>query len=202
MDDERAAARAVNCAGEWIAGAAARAYVPLMDLRTLAAAALSLILSACAAQPTPYQPRIDGTGYAEQQLDSQTWRVEFAGNTVTSRETVENYLLYRAAEVMLFGGYDRFVILEKEIERNVAYQGYGGYQPQIGVGFFHSRSFGYGYHGAYAPDRYYPRVNYTGYATIRTYKGGRVPGDAVVYNAQELVQQLGPTIQLPQPPEG
>jgi hypothetical protein len=171
-----------------------------MDLRTLAAAVLSLGLVACAAQPTPYQPRADRTGYAEQQLDSRTWRVEFAGNTVTPRETVENYLLYRAAEIMLFGGFDKFVILEKEIERNVAYQGYGVYGPRVGFGFFHHRHFGYGYSGSYAPDRYYPRVNYTGYVTIRTYDRGRgVPGDAVVYDAHELVQQLGPTIQLPKP---
>jgi len=174
-----------------------------MNLRAMAAAALSLGLAACAAQPTPYQPRLEGAGYAEQQLDSRTWRVEFAGNTVTPRETVDNYLLYRAAEIMLFGGFSKFVILEKEIERNVAYQGYGAYQPQIGFGVLHHRHFGYGYYGASGPDRYYPRVNYTGYATIRTYDEGRgVPSDAVVYDAQELVQQLGPTIRLPQPDDG
>lgn len=168
-----------------------------MFLHTMAAAALSLSLAACAAQPAPYQPRTKGLGYAEQQLDSRTWRVEFAGNTVTPRETVENYLLYRAAEIMLFGGYDKFVILEKEIERTVAYQGYGAY-PHFGLGFSRHRRFGYGYYGGYAPDRYYPRVSYTGYATIRTLKGGRVPSDAVIYDAQELVEQLGPTIRLPQ----
>ncbi|MHA1599635.1 MAG: CC0125/CC1285 family lipoprotein [Alphaproteobacteria bacterium] len=173
-----------------------------MNLRTIAIAALSLSLVACVAQPTPYQARAEGTGYTEQQLDSQTWRVEFAGNTVTPRETVENYLLYRAAEIMLFGGYDKFVVLEKEIEKNVTYQGSGVYRPHIGVGFSRHRHFGYGYYGSYAPDRYYPRVNYTGYMTIRTLKGAPVPSDAVVYDAQELVQQLGPTIRLPQPAEG
>lgn len=170
-----------------------------MDLRIIAIAALSLSLVACAAHPTPYQPRVEGNGYTEQQLDSRTWRVEFAGNTVTPRETVENYLLYRAAEVMLFGGYDKFVVLEKEIEKSVAYQGSGVYRPHIGFGFSRHRHFGYGYHGSYAPDRYYPRVSYTGYMTIRTLKGATVPSDAVVYDAQELVQQLGPTIRLPQP---
>ena len=169
-----------------------------MYLRTMAAAALSLSLAACAAQPAPYQPRADGLGYAEQQLDSRTWRVEFAGNTVTPRGTVDNYLLYRAAEIMLFGGYDKFVILEKEIERNVAYQGFGVYRPHFGIGFYRHRSFGYGYSGGFAPDRYYPRVSYTGYATIRTLEGGPVPSDAVIYDAQELVEQLGPTIRLPQ----
>jgi len=170
-----------------------------MNLRMMAAAAMSLSLVACAAQPTPYQPRAEGTGYAEQQLDSRTWRVEFAGNTVTPRETVENYLLYRAAEIMLFGGFDKFVILEKEIERNVVYQGYGAYRPYFGFGSSRRRHFGYGYYGSYAPDRYYPRVSYAGYATVRIFKGGAASGDAMVYDAQELVQQLGPTIRLPLP---
>jgi len=168
-----------------------------MYLRTMVAVALSLSLAACAAQPVPYQPRADGLGYTEQQLDPRTWRVEFAGNTVTPRETVENYLLYRAAEIMLFGGYDKFVILEKEIERNVAYQALGVYRPHIGLGLSHHGGFGYGYYGGYAADQYYPRVSYTGYATIRTLKGGPVPGDAVIYDAQEVVDQLGPTIRLP-----
>jgi len=170
-----------------------------MRLRTAIAFGLSLVLAACAGQPTPYQPRRDGLGYAEQQLDSRTWRVDFAGNTITPRETVENYLLYRAAEIMLFGGYDTFVILEKDIERNVDYQGYGGYGPSFGAGFYHSSHFGYGLGGSYGPEGYYARVSYAGYVTIRTTQGGPVPAGAVVYNAHELVQQLGPTIQLPQP---
>ncbi|HEX9790508.1 MAG TPA: hypothetical protein VGA60_07585 [Kiloniellales bacterium] len=173
-----------------------------MRFRTAAALGLSFVLAACAVPPTPYQPRLDGRGYVEQQLDSRTWRVEFAGNTVTPRETVENYLLYRAAEIMLFGGFDKFVILEKEIERNVDYQGYGGYGPSFGGGFFHNRRFGYGLGGSYGPEGYYARVSYSGYATIRTLQGGPVPADAVVYNASELVQQLGPTIRLPQPAGG
>lgn len=173
-----------------------------MYARLIAITVLSLGLVACVAQSTPYQPRLEGAGYAEQQLDSRTWRVEFAGNTVTPRETVENYLLYRAAEVMLFGGYDTFVILDKEIERKVAYRGYGVYRPHIGFGFSRRRHFGIGYHGAYAPDGYYARTSYTGYVTIRNVEGGQVPSDAVVYNAQELVQQLGPTIRLPLPADG
>ena len=38
---------------------------------------------------TDTQPKTDGTGYSQQQLDSRTWRVQFAGNKNTSRETVE-----------------------------------------------------------------------------------------------------------------
>ncbi len=179
-----------------------RSYVETMSVRLLAAVGLSLALAACVAQPTPYRPRSDGFGYKEQQLDSRTWRVEFIGNTVTPRETVENYLLYRAAEIMLFGGYDTFVLLDKDIERNVDYRGYGGYGPRFGVGVFERRHYGYGFEGDYGPDGYYALVSYAGYATVRTYERGEVPSGAVVYNAREVVQQLGPAIRLPQPGGG
>ena len=69
---------------------------------TLAAAiALAAALTGCAT-PTPYQPNIPGQavsgGYSETKIESNRWRVTFAGNTLTSRETVEGYLLFRAAE--------------------------------------------------------------------------------------------------------
>src|SRR5918996_1786794 len=88
--------------------------------------AVALGLSACAVQPTPYQPLNDAGGYTEQQIDDATWRVRFTGNADTPRETVENYLLYRAAEITLAGGYDKFAVLNQEVERTVRYRAYGG----------------------------------------------------------------------------
>ncbi len=113
--------------------------------RALSTLTLVLVLIGCAGNPTPYQPKADRTGYSQQQLDAQTWRVQFAGNINTPRETVENYLLYRSAEIMLFGGYDRFVMLEKDIERIVNYRG-TGYYPYFGYGLHHGHHHGH-YHG-------------------------------------------------------
>ncbi len=167
-------------------------------MRTLSALALVLVLNGCAGNPTPYQPKADRTGYSEQQLDAQTWRVQFAGNIDTPRETVENYLLYRSAEIMLFGGYDKFVMLEKDIERNVNYRG-TGYYPHFGYGLHHGHHYGLEYYG---PVNYSPVVSYSGTATIRIYSGGPPPNNAPIYDAQEIVQQLGPTIVLPQTGSG
>jgi hypothetical protein len=153
-----------------------------------------LVLIGCARESTPYQPKTNRTGYSEQQLDAQTWRVQFTGNLDTPRETVENYLLYRSAEIMLFGGYDKFVMLEKDIERNVNYRGTGFY-PHFGYGLRRGRHHGLGYYG---PVNYSPVVSYSGIATIRIYSGGSPPNNAPVYDAQEIVQQLGPTIVIPQ----
>ncbi len=167
-------------------------------MRTLSALALVLVLIGCAEKPTPYQPKADRTGYSQQQLDAQTWRVQFAGNINTTRETVENYLLYRSAEIMLFGGYNKFVMFEKNIENNVRYRATGLYPHFV----YSSR---HGYHhglGFYGPVNYNPSVSYIGTATIRIYSGGSPPNNAPIYDAQEIVQQLGPTIVLPQTGSG
>lgn len=167
-----------------------------MSWRVLIAGFLALGLAACAAQPTPYQPQDGSTGYAEQQLDASTWRVQFAGNADTPRDTVENYLLYRSAEIMLFGGYDRFIVLEKEIERTVEYRGYG-HRPHFGWGVrrWH-HDYDYGYFGRF-PDHFPPLTSYTAYATIRVYDGEPVPAGLQVYDAHAVIGQLGPTIVLP-----
>ncbi len=170
--------------------------------RALSALALVLVLIGCAGKPTPYQPKADRTGYSEQQLDAQTWRVRFAGNINTPRETVEDYLLYRSAEIMLFGGHDKFVMLEKDIERNVEYRD-TGYYPNFEYDLSHGHHRGH-HHGLryYGPVYYSPLVSYSGTATIRIYSGGPPPNNAPVYDAQEIVQQLGPTIVLPQAGSG
>lgn len=162
----------------------------------------ALGLAACAGMPTPYQPKIDGAGYTEQQLDDRTWRVIFAGNDRTPRETVENYLLYRCAEVMLFGGYDRFIVLEKVVEPDVQYYTYGYAPRYIGPGIPPSRYsyHRYRYHYAYpygAPYRIGSTVRYKASAVIQPWEGDAPPEGSLVIDAKALVRQLGPTIVLP-----
>ena len=63
----------------------------------------ALALAACATA-TPYQPlRGSGGGFTEQRLQPDRYRVAFVGNDYTSRQRVENYLLYRAAELTVAG---------------------------------------------------------------------------------------------------
>ncbi|MFQ5773375.1 MAG: hypothetical protein ACE5GS_02545 [Kiloniellaceae bacterium] len=171
-----------------------------MSLRLLIVLPAALALAACAARPTPYQPQDGATGYAEQQIDATTWRVQFAGNFDTPRQTVENYLLYRSAEIMLFGGHDRFVVLDKEVERTVEYRGYGYHPYHFGFGLHHGHGHGHFHHfdHYYGPGDYYPLTSYAAYATIRTYTGGPPPDGLRVYDARELIRQLGPTVVLPQ----
>jgi hypothetical protein len=86
-----------------------------------AAAAALLALAACTT-PTPYQPLVSGTsvsgGYSDQTLDDTHFRVSFSGNSVTSREQVEAYLLYRAAELTHVKGYDWFELIDRHTHNN------------------------------------------------------------------------------------
>lgn len=90
----------------------------------LMVAAATVALSACATA-TPYAPAgFNGQrgGYAEQRLETDRYRVSFAGNSVTSREQVEMSLLLRAAELTVESGYDWFSTVERATDRDVRYQ--------------------------------------------------------------------------------
>ena len=63
--------------------------LPLLS-RLTAAALLTAALAACAASPTPYQIAGEDGGYADQQIESDRYRVSFEGNSATPRETVED----------------------------------------------------------------------------------------------------------------
>ncbi len=84
-----------------------------------------LALSACATV-TPYQPLDGGLGYAEQKLETNRYRVRFTGSGKTPRTTVENYLMYRAAELTLQNGYGYFVVAGRDTETAPSRSGSGG----------------------------------------------------------------------------
>lgn len=83
----------------------------------------SLLLGGCAGA-TPYhaadlRASEEPDGYHEVAIERGRWRVVFRGNTLTSRETVETYLLYRAAELTREQGYDWFVSVTRDTELHV-----------------------------------------------------------------------------------
>lgn len=103
--------------------------------------AVAIMLAACQT-PTPYQPAIAGHGYWDEQTGENTYRVVFTGNAATPRDTVEDYLLLRSAELAVEQGYERFFFLE-----------FGTDEVQIGEGEEHQTC-------AYAPYFYYPYFPY------------------------------------------
>jgi hypothetical protein len=173
------------------------------------AIALASALSACETA-TPYQPLRKGTavsgGFTDQKLDTDRFRVIFQGNDLTSRQVVENYLLYRAAELTIAQGYDWFETDDRHTEADRRtyidpFYGPGGY--------------GYGYGFGWRPSwRYYGGFGWGGWGayggwggaveTVKKFEAsaeivmgrGAKPGVRAL-DAREVMTNLGPKIILP-----
>ena len=87
-------------------------------LRKLAMIILMPAMLVGCATTTPYAPAGSSGdfGFAEQKIENNKFRVTFSGNSSTSRQAVENFLLYRAAELTTQSGNDYFVIIEDDTE--------------------------------------------------------------------------------------
>lgn len=125
-----------------------------MKLRHLLMAASAAILAACATS-TPYQPASKAggfDGFSQTMIENDRARVTFGGNSLTERETVENYLLYRAAEIATERGFDYFTLAERETEQKTRLRASPGlnaglYDPYFGYSFYRPR---YGWSRGYA----------------------------------------------------
>ncbi len=177
----------------------------------LLAAAGALILGACATA-TPYQPLgARGTGatggFSDVRVAANRYRVTFAGNSMTSRERVETYLLYRAAELTRERGYDGFTIVDRATDRDVETR---VYQDPFGPGRYRWWRPSWRYRGAFGWRRWDPWFGdpfwannidvstvqrFEASAEIVMFRGSR--GDEKSFNAREVIENLGPTIELP-----
>ncbi|HEX8233621.1 MAG TPA: hypothetical protein VF559_09800 [Caulobacteraceae bacterium] len=188
-----------------------------LTLAVLAAAALGGGLTSCAT-PTAYAPAMPEArrsyGFREVQLDTGHWRVTFAGNSLTSRETVERYLLYRAAELTAAQGFDWFETTDRNTERKSRY--YADPDPYYGSGF--GLGYGWGwrphwaYYGGFGWRTWDPWfggpfgggldihevTRYEASAEIAMGRGAPPDGRRVL-NAREVLANLGPTIVRPEP---
>jgi len=164
-------------------------------------AAIGVALATCTT-PTPYQPVTDRYGYSEQVIETGRYKVSFSGNSLTDRETVENYLLFRAAELTVQSGNDYFVVADRDTEERTTYRA-------TPIGFPRSHfyySFYYHYYPFYDPWGYGAGYDYTtraitrytATADIMTYKGEKPTTEASAYNAREVMTNLGPAIVRPE----
>lgn len=185
------------------------------------------VLGACATA-TAYKPQVNSDGgYGDQQIETNRWAVSFTGNTLTDRQTVESYLLYRAAELTQQNGFDNFQIVSRETDAKSRflstgfsspfyYNFYGsGFHSGFGPGFrrssFGGRSFGRrgfsrrgfssfgGFHDPFfgGPSSFSERINYEATAEIVMHKGVK-PDDVAFFSASEVLTNLAPTIVLPE----
>jgi hypothetical protein len=189
-------------------------WAALAAVLALAAAGLSGCVT-----PTPYQPLVKGTsaagGYSETRIEPDRWRVTFAGNTATKRETVETYLLFRAAELTLQNGYDWFSVDDRQTDTQARayiqpdpfygpwYGGFGYWRPA-----WRYRGAGFGPWGPWGPwygGPYYGGgvdvttiQNFEASAEIMTHKGAKPVSDPRAFDAHAVVENLKPKILYPQ----
>lgn len=186
--------------------------------RVLIAASAALALTACATA-TPYQPAgLSGgsDGFRESRIESNRFRVGFQGNSLTSRDTVEMYLLYRAAELTLQNGYDWFAVADRDTEANRRLVGTPDpFGPRFGYAdpFFYpryGRRWGpswryYGARGYWSPwSPAFPQdfdvrevTRYEATAEIILGRGPKPGGDVNAFDAREVVENLRPRIVYP-----
>ena len=183
-----------------------------LRLKALAAAvAATTVMAGLAAceTPTPYQAlsaaNATSGGYSEQKISSDRFRVSFQGNSLTERETVERYLLFRSSELTLQEGYDWFELVDRNTERQARTQDVPVTDSYM----------------AWTPTRYYlgnnrwtvidtfqplwfehfepqTTVRYQASAEIFLGHGPKPTNNSKVFDAHEVTANLAPTIKRPE----
>ena len=168
-------------------------YRARIVFRTSLAALVAGLLAACAAgMPTPYQPLQPDGGFNEQKIENNRYRITFVGNTLTPREDVENYLLFRIAELTLSQGYDYFVLSKDDTEANTTYlqaiTGYDTFDP------FFPRMWP---HSTFATGTAMPITNYIAQALAVMFKGAKPATEINAYDARDVQTSLAARVRRP-----
>jgi hypothetical protein len=173
----------------------ARFLLPLLALAALAGCT----------SPAPYAPRAVGqsTGYTDRELATGRYRITFIGNSSTPRETVEDYLLLRAAEVTLAAGGSHFMFDSRDTRARTRTSVIPG--PGVGP---------YGDWGWGGPWRFRPRwgydpfgpdvdiittTRYEAFAEIVLLTDAQAAREPRAITAREIVSHLGPSAAPPPP---
>lgn len=169
-------------------------------LRVIFAAAVTLLLAACATS-TPYGPASGNNpyGFSDQKIEDGRYRIVFRGNSSTTRESVETFLLYRAAELTVENGFDYFVVSEQDTEANKRYSTspnpafygryYYGYGPYCCAFPYYAYGFGWGGagYGDYSTREY---TRYTAIAFVSMHKGQKPADNPEAFDARSVIDNL------------
>jgi hypothetical protein len=164
-------------------------------------------LAACATA-TPYQSAgasgSERFGYAERRIENNRYTISFNGNALTERDTVESYLLFRAAELTLEQGYDYFIVAQRATDgasrlvpfgagpaRYGFYPHYSWYAPRWGWR---------PYYDPFWDDTTYREVTrYEATAEIVLYKGQKPANDPQAFDARQVRDNLADKVLRPAP---
>ena len=163
-----------------------------MTFKHLAVSLAFAALAGCTL-PSTYKPAENehAVGYSDQRLADNRFRVTFTGNSATRRQTVENFLLLRSAEVTRDAGYSWFVFDTRNTEAKTSYHtAFAAYPGAFGW-YWHS--------WAYDPwDPYWaggeamPTTRYEATAEIVLLTPDQAKADPHALQASDVIARLGP----------
>ena len=169
----------------------------------LLAATAALALTACATA-TPYAPATPDSryGYSQQRIEGDRFRVNFAGNSVTSRDQVEMSLLLRAAEVTVENGGDWFTTVNRATDRDTRLSGgtdpfyYDRYSPFWGPSWRYSRRGSWSpWRDPFGPDFDVRQIDrYEATSEIVIGRGRKPANDPNAFDAREVIDNIGPRV--------
>jgi len=162
-------------------------------------------LGGCAA--TPYQPAsasMMADGYSDTMVGTNVYQVNFKGDNLTSRATVDNYLLYRAAQLAQQKGFSGFTLVNGATDDNDMVD----VTPAYGMGLYPAFSPFYNVYGPFGTYEWNPWVapawdesvdvtsvnNYDAHATVRLTND---TGGKNYFSAAEVMQRLSSSIKMP-----
>jgi hypothetical protein len=149
---------------------------------------LILLEAGCA---TPYQSRGLTGGYSDQQIDENTFNVEYQGNGYTRRQKVEMALLRRCAELTLEHGFDYFIIIDKDSDtKQATVTTPGTYNSTSNATIYGNGVYGTS-SGTYNPGQTIHITKHGATATIKAFKGDKPADNFSAYNAHDLIKYLG-----------
>ncbi len=158
--------------------------------RAIALVFAANLLPACST-PTFYGPAVTptGSGFWETRIENDRFRVSYRGGSGAPVAQVEDYALFRAAEVTTASGYDWFRIVGRYAE------GYAPRGPQLSVGggstsFGRRSAVGLGVGTSFDPSGG-PQMA----ATLEIKLGkGPEPDERDVYDASDIIRTIGPRL--------
>lgn len=162
------------------------------------------LLAACATA-TPYQAATPDAryGYSERAIEGNRYALTFRGNALTERDTVESYLLLRAAELTLDKGYDYFIVSQRATDGASRLVPFGG-PSRYGFNPYYSwYAPHWGWRPYYDPfwdDTTYREVTrYEATAEIVMFKGQKPANDAQAFDARQVRENLAGKVVRPAP---
>ena len=146
------------------------------------------MLGGCAREPTPYQPIVDGYGYSEQEIEDNRYRVTFAGNSLTPARSVQDYWLYRIAELTLDHGYDYFIVVDRQLEQSTSHS-----ESEHEIPPFVSED-GTIISGASTTYSSTTSHSYVAFGDVVMFEGDKPAAEVNAYDARNVLRKLDPTI--------